>query len=256
MRKYIGLVLLVFLVSCKAKKAVVTKAPSENEVTAEKIITSHYDLKNDFKTLYLKSDVKYRDDNQSQNVTAEIKIQKNEKILLSIRFLGITMAKALITPSEVKYYEKINGNYFEGDFSTLSKWLGTDLDFYKIQNLLIGEALEDLKKGKYDMAVENNLYRLNDLSDEKTEKVYFLENPSLLVKKQEITQPSKNRKLKVNYNDYKSYSNAILPSILLIEASQNNKNTSISISNNTTILNQEMSFPYKTPEGYTRIIID
>src|SRR6478736_983501 len=161
MRKYIGLVFLVFLVSCKAKKAVVTSAKPTKEVTAEKIIASHYNLKNDFKTLYIKSDVRYRDDYQSQNVSAEIKIQKNEKILLSIRFLGITMAKALITPTEVKYYEKINGNYFEGDFSTLSRWLGTDLDFYKIQNLLIGEALEDLTKGKYDFSIEENLYKLN-----------------------------------------------------------------------------------------------
>src|SRR4029078_1074206 len=181
MRKYIGLVFLVFLVSCKAKKAVVTKTEPSMEVSAEKVIASHYGLKNDFKTLYLKADVRYRDDNQSQNVSAEIKIQKNEKILLSIRFLGITMAKALITPTEVKYYEKINGNYFEGDFSTLSKWLGTDLDFFKIQNLLIGEALEDLKKDKYNMTLENNIYKLNGVSNENTEKVYFLENLTFLV---------------------------------------------------------------------------
>ena len=50
MRKYIGLVFLVFLVSCKAKKAVVTSAKPTKEVTAEKIIASHYNLKNDFKT--------------------------------------------------------------------------------------------------------------------------------------------------------------------------------------------------------------
>jgi hypothetical protein len=39
---------------------------------------------------------------------------------------------------------KIKGTYFEGDFSALSQWLGTDLDYSKIQNLL--EALDDLKK--------------------------------------------------------------------------------------------------------------
>ena len=41
------------------------------------------------------------------------------------------MAKALITPTKVSYYEKINNTYFEGDFSLLSNWLGTDLDFQK-----------------------------------------------------------------------------------------------------------------------------
>jgi hypothetical protein len=37
------------------------------------------------------------------------------------------MAKASITPP-VSYYEKIKAMYFEGDFSALSQWLGTDLD--------------------------------------------------------------------------------------------------------------------------------
>ena len=47
-----------------------------------------------------------------------------------------------------KYYEKINGNYFEGDFN-IKPILGTDLDFNKIQNMLLGRAIDDLNKGKY-----------------------------------------------------------------------------------------------------------
>jgi hypothetical protein len=53
------------------------------------------------------------------------------------------MAKASITPTSVSYYEKIKGTYFEGDFSALSQWLGTDLDFNKIQNMLLGEAAHE-----------------------------------------------------------------------------------------------------------------
>jgi hypothetical protein len=37
--------------------------------------------------------------------------------------------------------KKIKGTYFEGDFSALSQWLGTDLDYNKIQNMLLGEPL-------------------------------------------------------------------------------------------------------------------
>jgi hypothetical protein len=56
------------------------------------------------------------------------------------------MAKASITPTSVSYYEKIKGTYFEGDFSALSQWLGTE-DYNKIQNMLLGEPLDDLSKG-------------------------------------------------------------------------------------------------------------
>jgi hypothetical protein len=73
---------------------------------SSKIIANHYNNKSDFSTLYIKADAKYSDDRSSQNVTAEIRIKKDEQILVSIRFLGITMAKASITPTSVSYYEK------------------------------------------------------------------------------------------------------------------------------------------------------
>lgn len=256
MKKVFGLIFLVLLMSCTAKKGVVRKEIPANKISTEKVIANHYDIKNDFKTLYLKSDVRYSDAHQTHNVTAEIKILKDEKILVSIRFLGITMAKALITPQSVSYYEKINSNYFEGDFSTLSKWLGTDLDFSKIQNILLGEAMEDLKKGEYNMVLEDTTFRLNSASASGIEKVYFIENMSFLIKKQEISQVSKNRKLQVVYPEFKTYSDFRLPGSLEIQATENTKKTNITIANTNVALNEELSFPYKVPQGYTRILID
>ena len=127
------LLLAIGIVGCKSAKSTISEGIADSDLAANKIIKGHYENITDFSTVYIKASARYRDDKQSQSVTAEIRIKKDEKILVSVRFLGITMAKALITPTEVKYYEKINQNYFEGDFTTLSKWLGTDLDFEKLQ---------------------------------------------------------------------------------------------------------------------------
>ena len=43
---------------------------------------------------------------------------------LTLKFFGIPMAKALITPTRVSYYEKINNTYFDGDYSILTKMIG------------------------------------------------------------------------------------------------------------------------------------
>ncbi|MGG7034420.1 MAG: DUF4292 domain-containing protein [Flavobacterium sp.] len=256
MKKVFGLVFMILLMSCTAKKTIAVKKMPINKMSAETVIANHYNVKNDFKTLYLRSGVRYSGEYQTQNVTAEIKILKDEKILVSIRFLGITMAKALITPQEVSYYEKINSNYFEGDFSTLSKWLGTDLDFFKIQNILLGEAMEDLKKGEYNVTFEDTTFRLNSTSSSDIQKTYFIEDLSFLVKKQEISQLSKNRKLQVVYPDFKTYTDFRLPTSLEIQATENTKKTSISIANTNVTINEELTFPYKVPQGYTRILID
>lgn len=248
------------LVSCKSKAAVVSNVPSvgvvkdENVLTSEKITQKHYSNKSDFSTLYIRSNAKYRDENNSQSVSAEIKIKKDEKILVSIRLLGITVAKALITPKEVKYYEKVSGTYFEGNYETLSEWLGTDLNFIKIQNMLIGLPIDDMKKEKYAFVKMDNLYKLN-ANEDKTEKSFFFDSERFLLRKQQISQPEKERSFEVSYPNFQDFASAILPQSLLINASQKKGKTNISIDYKSITFNEDLSFPYNVPEGYDRIFI-
>ena len=256
MKKYIGFLLVFLLLSCTAKKAFVAENSSNNELTSENIIEKHYNDKMNFSTLYIKSNASYKDGKQSQNVTAEIKVKKDEKILISIRFLGITMAKALITPNEVKYYEKINGSYFEGNYAALSRWLGTDLDFQKVQNMLIGEAIDDLKGAKFETTIEDNLYKLSSNTDANTSKTFYFENNNYRIKKQAITQAAQGRMLQVSYPERKEASEAFLPLRIAIEAIQNSETTNININYNTISFNEDLSFPYSVPESYERIFIN
>jgi len=247
------------LVSCKSKAMVVasSNAPTTEAgyMTSKKIIENHYNNKNQFSTLYIKSSVRYADNKQTQNVTAEIRIKKDEQILVSIRFLGITMAKALITPTSVNYYEKINGSYFEGDFSSLSQWLGTDLNYSKIQNMLLGEAMDDLSKGKYIASLLEQTYRLDDASNTNTKKTFFLDANTFLVQKQEITQVTEERMITVAYAENKVYNEGTLPTRVLIKTFQKKGNAEINLDYNTVTFNEELSFPYSVPNGYKRIII-
>jgi hypothetical protein len=247
----------VALVSCKAKAKTVNEGKKEDKkgVTAERIIKNHYANKNDFNTLYIKSNVKYSDEKQSQNLTAEIKIKKNEQILVSIRFLGITMAKALITPTKVSYYEKLGSTYFEGDFSTLSQWLGTDLDFNKVQNILIGQAMDDLTKGNYQDSLVDQNYRLEDISKNNIKKYFFFDQDKFLLNKQEISQITENRKMEVSYSDYKNYNESPIPSNIAIRAEQDKGITEINLGYGTITINEELTFPYSVPNGYNRILI-
>jgi Domain of unknown function (DUF4292) len=255
MNKLALLLLLLFMVSCKTKSVVATANIDTKQLTANTIIEKHYNNKNTFSTLYIKANAKYADDKQSQNVTAEIKIKKDEQILVSIRFLGITMAKALITPTSVSYYEKINGTYFEGDFSGLSKWLGTDLDYIKIQNMLLGEAFDDLNKGKYTESLEGKWYRLDDFSNENTKKSFFVDADTFLIQKQEITQTAEERMIQVAYSGNKVFNEGALPLNVLINTYQKKGKTEINLDYNAITFNEELSFPYSVPNGYKRILI-
>lgn len=260
MQKIILLFLIIALVSCKAKKSVIADIPIKVEVsnnTIKNIISNHYALKRDFKTAYIKADIDYKDDKQSLNVglSADIRIKRNEIILVSVKFLGMTMAKAIITPLEVKYYEKNGRKFFEGDYKTLSNWLGTDLDFQKVQNMLLGQAIDDLKLGKYELKTEDNSTKLIEDLNKNFVKTFILNQLDFTLKSQEIVQKFPERKILVNYSNYKPYPESIIPGELLIFANQDNKTTAITLEFKTANFNEELTYPYSVPEGYEQIII-
>ena len=262
MKKYLRITVLGFvfcltyslLVSCKTK-AVLNEGSASNEMTSEKIIVNNYKNKKGFSTLNISASAKYRDEKNSQSVSAEIKIKKDEKILVIVRVLGFSVAKALITPSEVKYYEKINNSYFEGDYQSLSQWLGTDLDFQKVQNLLIGEAIDDLNKSVFTNTIINKMYKLNT-NDDVTEKSFFIETDQFLLKNQQIIQAQKEREFEVDYSNFQEFSKTLMPTHLDLQAIQKKGKTNISIDYRTVTFNEEVTFPYSVPEGYERIFIE
>jgi hypothetical protein len=253
-RFILSLMLVFLLVSCKSKQLILNSEAAD-EISAQNIISKYNSNNFDFSTLYIKANAKYKDDKQSQGVTAEIKIKKNEKILVSVRFLGITMAKALITPNSVQYYEKINGSYFEGDYIALSKWLGTDLDYNKVQNMLLGKALDDLTKSKYKASISDKLYKLEDTEDKKNIKEFYFESEQFLVKKQQVFQQEFSRNFMILYPEYQKQQDLFLPLVLNIEADQDNKKTTIDIDYKSVSVNEEFTFPYSVPDGYERIYI-
>ncbi len=256
MRKFVLLLLLPLFFACKSKATVATEKAEKN-LSAEKIIKNHYaNDKIDFSTAYIKANVSYKDNKQSQSVTAEIKIKKDEMILVSIRFLGITMAKALITPDRVQYYEKPNSKYFDGDYSTLSKWLGTELNFEKIQNLLLGQPLDNLRDSKYNSSIFEDMYALESANKSTIKQGYYFDAAQFLLKMQTLTEESQGKSLTVFYQEHTDFPEGTLPKRFSIEAAQEKGKSFIGIDYKSVTFNEDFSFPYSAPSGFERINID
>ena len=247
-------VCVLFIFSCKSKQSVKELAANEALATA-KIINGHYADKKDFSTLNIRANAKYRDDKQSHSVSADIRIKKNEIIWINVKLLGFPVAKALITPNKVSYYEKINGTYFEGDFSLLSNWLGTDLDFYKVQNLLIGNALDDLSASKYLTKIENKLYQLTEKKSTNTAKSFYFEAANFLLKKETILQTKENRSLEIYYPSHEKLNNMFLPNEINIKAQQEDS-VFIDLAYKNIFFNEDLSYPFTIPSNYDQINVN
>ena len=244
--------LTLLLISCKTKQSIIN-ATSTDVASANVLINTHQAINTDFNTLIINANTSYKDKKNDQSFTTDIRIEKDKQILVSVKVFGLLMAKALITTNEVKYYEKINNTYFEGDFSQLSEWLGTPLDFEKVQNLLLGKTIQNLSEKKYESNNDQGLFSLT-FDDENIKEFYTFETSKSFLKSQVIDQKNDKRQLKAIYHSHQEVLNLLLPIKFDLQARQeSDENTvDINIEYKSIKVNESLSFPYSVPKGYTK----
>ena len=167
------------------------------------------------------------------------------------------MAKIFITPSSVSYYEKIEKTYFKGDFTLLSDFLGTEVDFQMIQNLLLGQAIESLKERKFHSEISEESYKLEPNHQQLLYNILFWVNPkNFKMAKQEISQPSEQKKLTINYPDYQVISDIDFPKKINITAVNKKDTVFMDLEYRTVEFDRKTRFPFSIPKGFEQIILN
>lgn len=246
------LLVVLFASSCKSKK-VVGDAGLNSNLSAKSIIKNHYQNALDFKTLSGKMRIDYSDGESSQGVTVNLRMERDKAIWISAPF---GMVKALITPGRVSFYNKLQNEYFDGDFAYLSSFLGTELDFGQVQSLLLGEALFDLNDQKYEVSLVNGSYQLKPKKAMELFKVLFEVDPNnYKLASQQLSQPLKKRLLQINYNSYQQVNKWILPDDIAVAAIDGNHRNTVDIEYRNIEFDQSLNFPYSIPKGFKEIVL-
>lgn len=241
--------------SCKSKKGV-SENRSLDVLSTKKIVNNHYNNSFSKNTISAKINIDYEDDKTGVGVTIRMRMEKDKVIWMSATKLGIPIAKVMITPTNVSYYEKIEKRYFDGDFSLLSKWLGADLNFEMIQNLLLGQAIQNLKKDRYIAELNGDLYQLSLEHNKELWSILFFLNPdNFKMSKQEIRNPEKQQLLSVSYQNYSKINGEIFPENINVRVIDKNKITTIKMEYRAVEFNEELIFPFSFPDGYKEIKI-
>ena len=168
------LILLLVCTSCKTKNVVIGTSIVAKKMSARKVSKKHIATSFDKQTIEAKLKVVYQDSKQKQKVSVKLRIEKDKVIWMNATFLGLIVARAKITPTSISYYNKINRTYFIGDFELLKNILGTEVDFFQLQNLLLGQAILDLKDQKYTSVVDNNAHLLTPVAQKRTFRYFVL----------------------------------------------------------------------------------
>lgn len=247
---FFPLLILALLSSCSSKKIAV----ADKNLSEKQILDLHRKAAPDFETLTGRVRAGYTDEYTSQNISISIRMKKDSTIWLSAKLAGILpMAKAIITPTEVKYYEKINKTYFSGDFRLLSDWLGMELDFEKVQNLLTGQTIYGLETEKYLMEKKNNGIQFESENTRFLKKLFLLNPATFKTEAQQLVSGYANQSLTVTYPEYQEMPGFYFPKKISIITIQEGENMKIDIEYRDLEFDVPVSFPFEIPAGYERI---
>ena len=223
-------------------------------ISAKELIKYHQTNQKEFKTYQAKVKIDFIEDLKEQSYTVNLRMEKDKAIWINATF---GLARAMITPEKVQFYDKINNQYFDGDYALLSDLLGVPLDFTKVQNLLLGHSIFDLSARDFKVSNNEASYILQPKSQDPLIELILLVNPShFKMDSQQLYQQSKKRFLQVDYEAYQEVQKQILPERLKIIAVENSDEVNIKMEFKSVSLNEEVRFPFTIPDGFEEIVLD
>ncbi len=176
--RIVAVLLVTFwLASCRTARELPTVAtkPMHTGKLLKRVEQNAFDYEN---FTIRRINCQFTNNGKKTSFIANLKAQKDEKILASVSKMKIPVARVLLTPDSVIYVNYIDHNYFIDDYTYLSSLLNIDFNFASIQSILSNNTFSYLNSSKnrnlktFDSFVEDGLYVLRS---EKTKKVINIE---------------------------------------------------------------------------------
>lgn len=250
--------LTVIAVSCKPKKVIVatpTASTEKVEVGADKKKENLALLKGKdlaFNTLSLKGKTSLDVDGDVNNVTMNIRIEKDKKIWVSVTGLaGIEGVRAVITPDSLLMRNNLQKTFVQKPFSYIYGFTNKQVNFGLLQAILSGNTIDEFMSEKSNLAQEAGVWALSGNASDLVYKVLF--NTLLKPAEVNLNDAKSGQALKVVYGDYTQINNALFPSNLKLNSMAGAKKINIAIEFNKIDTNVPLTFPFSIPKNFERV---
>ena len=246
------LLLAVFLVGCKSVAVLPTKTPVKNanlEALAARIKSSYPKIDK------VRSRIRatYDDGKRKQQVIVQLRMENKKNIWLSATML-IPIAKMLITPDQVSFYEKFQKTYFEGNFDLINAPFNTSFDYTDIENIFLGKPFLDPGAGKWKQISNPQYYILLPQGKRSgLQPTLFFDPVSFLLKEQRVLLPESPYSLTIKYLRHLRVEGKSLPSLIEVTLFDGTKSQRLELEFTRTDFTEGIRFPFEIPKGYSKI---
>ncbi|NBW02943.1 MAG: DUF4292 domain-containing protein [Cytophagia bacterium] len=233
----------VKVIDSSAKKTIEPQKIDDAEL---KLVTE--DL--NFNYLKAKSKIVWKTQQNQDTYTVDIRMKKDSLIWVNISQTGITGATGLFSKSNVQFYQKINGEYFNLTYDSVSVIMGFKVDYLILQSLIVGN--QPYKKNNSRVIRENENIILKQ--QEGRINIDNMVGPNRKLKKLLVNDVPTSNKMTMDFEEFTLLNQVLFPfssQINLDVKDKDNKsvNTLISIKySKVELLDTPLEFPFKVPE--------
>lgn len=246
---------LVAVFSCSSKKtSISTSVDKEKMSRIERLqilrqIEAHQ-LR--FNTFSGRAKSKLVVNRENYDVTANVRIERDKAIWISVTALmGIEAGRILITPDSVKIINRLQAEYINKPFEYLYKFASEDLDFSSLQQLLVGNVIQETFTKNSEIWMNERGYSLrgqhNDL-------LYLAQldtgyRPVVTV----LDDAIRNQRMEASYEEYRSLAGQVFPNQVKISVMSEELRLQSEMRYNRVVYDGALDMPFNIPARYKEI---
>ena len=203
-----------------------------------------------FNFLKAKSKIVWKTQQNQDTYTVDIRMKKDSLIWVNISQSGFTGATGLFSKNKVQLYQKINGEYFDLTYDSVSVMMGFKVDYSILQSLIVGN--QPYKKNNSRVIRENENIILKQ--QEGRINIDNMVGPNRKLKKLLVNDVPTSNKMTMDFEEFTMLNQVLFPfssQINLDVKDKDNKNVNTLITikySKVELLDTPLEFPFKVPE--------
>lgn len=252
--------------SCHSKRAII-KTPIK-EMGERYLLEKMEEAETRFDYLSARCNISLTTDRKTKmDFKGQLRIKKDSIIWISLSpAFGIEVARMIVTPDSVKFFNRLDKTYFDDDFSFINSYFSSTIDFDVFQALITGNDLSWYDDDTFKASIDAMDYRLSAAKRTKRKRYLKQEDtPNFLVQNIWLNPETfkilrinlkefgdETKKLQADYSQFQPINSQLFPTSMIFELGGAVK-TSLMIDCSRIEVDQPLSFPFRIPDNFTKM---
>ncbi len=233
-----------------------------------------------YKTYEIKrSAFSYKNGDNKTSFTGQIKINRDECAIVTIRKMNLPLARGYVSHDSVKLVNYFDKDYVNDEIGVLKYLIGFDIQYDILQALLTADAELILSHAGLDRdkvaTIDSSLYRIDSQFSRKVDRVIekgkerkllkmmeemddsefvnysaWVDPQLFVIRKMFITDIKKNQTITISYGDYKKINRSYFPQRIELAVTTKYEHITLSMKMMRLAVNKEKNFSFNIPDKY------